>query len=304
MPARRSPSLLALRAFETAARRLSFTDAARELHVSQAAVSRHIRSLEANVGKGLFRRLHRRVELTATGQRLASELSAGFLRIHRAVETARGNTTQRLRLAVEPAFGSRWLVPRLGAFAAAHPQIELELETSDELRVLGRDADIAIRYVAANTRKKDRGGRRLFSIDGVPVIAGVRPRPAEWQHDTAVLGHRLLHDDNGQAWRGWFTAAGLDGFERATHQYFSDHTLTIAAAQQGQGIALGAPVFIEEELRSGRLMQLGRTRVSFGTYWLLEARDRSTAGMRAAFARWLVAEISRVSMLAAPAAEK
>jgi LysR family transcriptional regulator, glycine cleavage system transcriptional activator len=107
MPARRLPSLLALRAFEVAARRLSFTEAARELHVSQAAVSRHVRSLEADVGRELFRRLHRHVELTATGQRLASELTGGFLRIHRAVEVSRGISTRRLRLAVEPAFASR-----------------------------------------------------------------------------------------------------------------------------------------------------------------------------------------------------
>ena len=295
MPTRRSPSLLALRAFETAARRLSFTDAARDLHISQAAVSRHIRLLEAEIGKQLFRRLHRRVELTAAGQRLASELAAGFLRIHRAVEVARGVATRRLRLAVEPAFASRWLVPRLGRFAAAYPQIELELETSAELRVLGRDADVAIRYVAADGRRRPRGGRQLFAIEGVPVIAGVRPRPAGWQHDRAVLGHRLLHDDDGQAWRGWFSAAGLEGFERASQQYFSDHSLAVAAAQQGQGVVLGAPEFIEPELRSGGLMQLGSTRVPFGTYWLLEARDRPTRALRAAFGRWLDSELARAA---------
>ncbi len=302
MPVRRSPSLLALRAFETAARRLSFTEAARELHVSQAAVSRHIRLLEADVGRELFRRLHRHVELTGAGQRLAAELTAGFVRIHRAVEAARGITARRLRLAVEPAFASRWLVPRLGRFAAAHPQIELELETSAELRVLGRDADVAIRYVAADGRRHVRGGRRLFAIEGVPVIAGVRPRPGGWQHDSAVLGHRLLHDDDGRAWREWFSAAGLEGFDRAMQQYFSDHSLAVAAAQQRQGVVLGVPQFIERELRSGRLMPLGRTRVAFGSYWLLQARDRSTGALRAAFARWLDAEIAHAAPLTRPAA--
>jgi DNA-binding transcriptional LysR family regulator len=97
MPARRFPSLLALRAFEVAARHLSFTSAARELHVSQAAISRHVRALEADVGRELFRRLHRRVELTAAGSRLAAELAAAFVRIGRAVETVRGNATRRLR---------------------------------------------------------------------------------------------------------------------------------------------------------------------------------------------------------------
>ncbi len=293
MPVRRSPSLLALRAFEAAARRLSFTLAAHELNVSQAAVSRHVRSLEADIGRKLFRRLHRHVELTATGQRLASELSVGFVRIQRAVETARGVSARRLKLSVEPAFASRWLVPRLGSFAALQPQIELELETTDELRVLGRDADIAIRYVAVAARRKRGGGRRLFSIDGVPVISADGARPGQLRGDSAVLGQRLLHDDDGRAWRSWFAAANLAGFDGARHQYFSDYSLAIAAALQGQGALLGAAAFILPELRSGRLVQLGRTRVSFGSYWLLESRERSTATLRAAFSRWLDAQVRK-----------
>jgi len=83
-----------------------------------------------------------------------------------------------------------------------------------------------------------------------------------------VLGRRLLHDDDGRAWRGWFAAAGLGGFEHAPHT-----------------------PFIVAELRSGRLPQLGRTRVAFGSYWLLESRERSTAALRAAFCGWLEAEI-------------
>jgi LysR family glycine cleavage system transcriptional activator len=133
----RSPSLLALRAFETAARRLSFTEAARELHISQGAVSRHVRALEKDVGRELFRRLHRAVELTDAGRRFASELGGAFLQINRAVEAVRGVRAQRLRITAEPAFASRWLVPRLGGFSLAHPQIELEVETSDEFRAPG-----------------------------------------------------------------------------------------------------------------------------------------------------------------------
>jgi LysR family transcriptional regulator, glycine cleavage system transcriptional activator len=290
MPSRRVPSLLALRAFEVAARQLSFTAAARELHVSQAAISRHVRALERDVGCELFHRLHRRVELSAAGARLAAELTQAFVRIGRAVEAVRGNATRRLRLSVEPAFAARWLVPRLGRFAAAQPQIELELETSDELRVLGRDADVAIRYEANGARGRRRG-RPLMTLEGVPVIAAVRPRPAAWRYDRAVLGQRLLHDDDGRAWRGWFAAAGLQGFERARHQYFTDYSLALAAAAQGQGIALGAAEFIGPELRRGRLVQLGTTRVAFGAYLLLESRERSSAALRAAFCTWLEAEI-------------
>jgi LysR family glycine cleavage system transcriptional activator len=290
---RRTPSLLALRAFEAAARRLSFTDAARELHVSQAAISRHVRALEDDVGQELFRRLHRAVELTAAGRRFAGELTAGFLQIRRAVETVRGAATKRLRVSIEPAFASRWLVPRLGSFSAAHPLIELELETSDDFRVLGRDADLAIRYFSAVSPPPRGRPRRLFSMEGVPVIAAVRPRPAQWRHDAAVLGRRLLHDDDGSAWRSWFLAAGLDGFKRAQHLYFSDYSLAIAAAERGQGVALGTIAFIEAELRGGRLAQLGHTRVPFGEYFLLEAKERATARLRAAFVEWLEMQITR-----------
>jgi LysR family transcriptional regulator, glycine cleavage system transcriptional activator len=291
MQSRRFPSLLALRAFEAAARLLSFTAAARELHVSQAAISRHVRTLEDEVGQELFHRLHRRVELTAAGARFASELSAALLRMGRAIEALRGNLTRRLRLSVEPAFAARWLVPRLGRFAAAHPHVELQLETTDEFRVLGREADIAIRYFASGSRRARGRGRLIFALDGVPVVAAARPRPAAWRHDRAVLGRRLLHDDDGRAWRGWFAAAGLQGFEQAQHQYFSDYSLALAAALQGQGVALGTPPFIAAELHRGRLVQLGRTRVAFGSYWLLESRERSTATLRAAFSGWLDAEV-------------
>jgi LysR family glycine cleavage system transcriptional activator len=293
MPAQRPPSLLALRAFEAAARRLSFTEAARELHVSQAAISRHVRGLEKDVGRELFRRLHRAVELTGPGKQFAAELTAGFLKIQRAVETVRGVPARRLRVSIEPAFAARWLVPRLDRFSAAHPDIELELETSMELRVLGRETDVAIRYVDTGAKPPRLRHRLLLSTDGVPVIAGVKPRPAPWRHDQAILGHRLLHDDNGNAWRRWFDAAGLEGFDQAKHLYFTDYALTLAAALRGQGIALGAAVFIETELKTGRLAQIGQTRVPFGEYFLLEANDRSTAPIRAAFVNWLEGEIRR-----------
>ena len=293
MPSQRQPSLLALRAFEACARRLSFTEAARELHVSQAAISRHVRGLEKDVGVELFRRLHRAVELTAPGKRFAAELSAGFTRISQAVESVRGAPGRRLRVSIEPAFAAQWLVTRLEGFSAAHPEIVLEVETSTELRELGRETDVAIRYIEVDARPPRLRHQKLFAIEGIPVIAGVRRKPAKWGQDNAVLGHRLLHDDNGNSWRSWFRAAGLDGFEKAKHLYFTDSTLTIAATLRGQGIALGAPALIGSHLTSGELMQLGQTRVPYGQYILLESSDRSTAPIRAAFVSWLDTEIKR-----------
>lgn len=292
MRPRRLPSLLALRAFEAAARRLSFTEAAQELNVTQSAISRHVRALEQDVGHTLFVRMHRAVTLTDAGRKFAQDLSAGFLGIHRAVQAVRGSRPQRLRVSAEPAFAARWLLERLGRFSIAHPQTELELETTDELRVLGRDADIAIRYVASAARRPRGRYRRLLSLDGVPVIAGQRPRPRHWNQDSAVLGHRLLHDDGGEAWRSWFAAAGLSGFEEARHLHFTDYSLALAAAERGQGVALGSAVFIEAELKGGRLAQLGRTRVPFGEYVLLEGGGRDSQPQRGAFIRWLETELA------------
>jgi LysR family transcriptional regulator, glycine cleavage system transcriptional activator len=290
MTANRLPSLLGLRAFEAAARRLSFTEAALELHVSQAAVSRHVRALEQELGRPLFRRLHRRVELTVPGQRLATELGAGFSQIHRAVDAVRGNATQSLRVSVEPGFAARWLVPRLGGFTAANPRVELELDATDILRTVGRDTDVAIRFLSLGARPRGKA-RRLFAFSGFPVACtpngGVRQ-----SRDAAVEEYRLLHDDDGTAWRNWFAAAGLAGYEQAKHLHLNDSSLVLTAAMRGQGVALSAPIYVGSDWMAGQLMRVGQTVVTFGAYWLLEADDRPTAKARRVFIEWLNRELA------------
>jgi LysR family transcriptional regulator, glycine cleavage system transcriptional activator len=283
----RAPSLLALRAFEAAARHSSFTAAAHELHVSQAAISRHVRALEEGLQRPLFRRLHRHVELTAPGRRLAAETAAGFALIRRAVEAARGAPAGRLRISVEPAFAARWLVPRFGRFAIAHPDIEVDFESSDAIRTIGRDMDIAIRFLSPKARKPSGRARKLFSYFGFPIIGkGSDVARSRRRTDADVLRYRLLHDDDGSTWRRWFTVAGLAGYDRMKHLHFNDYSLVLTAALRGQGIALSAPFYVGSQLRSGRLIRVGRTLVQFGEYWLLEARDRGTANARAAFTEW------------------
>jgi LysR family transcriptional regulator, glycine cleavage system transcriptional activator len=186
MPSRRPPSLLALRAFEVAARHLSFTAAARELYVSQAAISRHVRTLERDFGRSLFRRLYRHVELTGAGARLASKLAVGFVQINHAVERARVRAVRRLRISVERTFAAYWLVPRLGSFTTAYPDIEIDLDSSDELRVLGRDTDVAIRFLSKQSRQLRGRCKRLFALEGYPVIAA-RPGIERRRSDRDVL---------------------------------------------------------------------------------------------------------------------
>ena len=203
----------------------------------------------------------------------------------------RGVQASRLVVTVEPAFAQRWLIQRLGNFSALYPNIELEIDNTPEVRTLGQGADIAIRYIA-NPRGRRLSGRRLLKTDGVPVAArGLVPR-SDVAADAKVVGTRLLHDDNGDAWRGWFKAAGLQGFDAARHSFLSDWGLAISAAVQGQGVALVASVFIDRELRTGQLVPLGTTRTSFGEYWLLESKDRATAPIREAFRRWIEKELA------------
>jgi LysR family transcriptional regulator, glycine cleavage system transcriptional activator len=303
MPSRRAPSLLALRAFEAAARRLSFTDAARELYVSQAAISRHVRSLEAQFGRPLFRRLHRGVELTATGRRLADELAVGFSQIQRAVQSVEAAPVRRLRLSVEPSLAARWLVPRLGEFTAANPEIEIEFDSSDELRVMGRDTDIAIRFLSRTSRRPRGRARKLFPLEGFPVVARGESVGRQRSSDSAVLGHRLLHDDDGAMWRSWFAAAGLAGYEHAKHIHFNDSSLVVTAVLRGQGVALSAPIYLRSQLKAQRLVRLGRTPITFGDYWLLESGDRASAKVRAAFVNWLNGQVEGLSRGGAPPAD-
>src|SRR3546814_1000263 len=145
--ARRLPSLNALRAFEAAARLGGFSRAADELHVTHAAVSRHVRGLEDRLGVLLFRRLHKAVVLTDAGRRYQARLTEAFDLIAAATEALAAAGSEVLSLSVEPAFAARWLVPRLGRFYARHPGIELDIDPTPRIVDFRRDAvDLAIRY--------------------------------------------------------------------------------------------------------------------------------------------------------------
>lgn len=286
----RTTSLLTLRAFEAAARHLSFTKAAHELFVSQGAISGHVRKLETQLGRPLFRRLHRRVELTECGRRLARELTGAFAKVERAVAAAR-ESPSKLRISVEPTFAARWLVPRFGRFSTAHPDIDVELESSEVLRVVGRDTDIAIRFLKISARRPKGRARKLFQYAEFPVIARSLQRGrATLREDRDILAFTLLHDDGGTEWRRWFAAAQLQGFDSAKHLHFNDSSLVITAALRGQGAALSGPPYVGSQLRSGRLQRVGETMLVNGEYWLLESSDDFTAHGRRAFIEWLERE--------------
>jgi len=286
------PSLNALRTFECAARLLSFTAAATQLHVSQAAVSRQVRALEGALGRPLFQRLHRRVELNAAGRALASELARAFDAIDRAVVNAGAGGARVLKISVEPAFAARWLAPRLPGFVSAHEDIELEIDSSPLLRELGGEADVAIRYLEQGRRQRGRHAEKLVAVHGFPVIApSLLRRCGPLKSPKSLLQLTLLREDDGHYWREWFVAAGVGPVAIRRHLGLSDQALVLQAAIDGQGVALGDELMAGEDLRSGRLVRLFDAEARYGAYWLLRSPGRNGRAAQRTFCDWLRREL-------------
>ena len=289
---RRLPPLNSLRAFEAAARHLSFTRAAEELHVTQAAVSHQIKGLEDYLGRKLFRRLNRALLLTDDGQAYLPSVSKAFELLNEATaHLLRSRTPGPLTVSVLPSFAARWLVPRLGKFRQAHPDIDLRIDPSTRLTdfSLG-DVDVGIRY----GRGKYPGLRAdwlmtedIFPVCSPALLRGEHPlrEPSDLKH------HVLLHDDGHGEWRTWLLAAGADDVDPTHGSIFTDSSMVIQAAMAGQGVALARGVLAADELAAGRLVR--PFKLSLPTeyaYYFVSPEDTAEQPKIAAFREWLLAE--------------
>ncbi len=288
---RRLPPLNALRAFEAAARHNSFTSAARELRVSHAAVSRHVRGLEARLGVTLFRRATRGVQLTEPGAAYLESVRQAFDLIVEATDRLASTKSAQLRISVEPAFAARWLVPRLGRWSDAHPDYEVVLDASSRLVDLERDeADLAIRYgrgdwpvvcldLIVRLRLFPVGSRRLLRV------GRRRPLPP-----AELAAFTLLHDDDGTLWRRWFDAAGIPGVDTSHGPRLSETSLALDAAIAGQGIALADQFLVSDDLARGRLVRLSDLELTDHAYYLVSLDRTARRKPIMAFRAWLLAE--------------
>jgi len=254
------PSLNGLRAFEAAARHLSFTRAATELNVTQTAVSHQIRRLEEQLGVKLFRRQARALTLTPDAQTLLPSVSAAFTDLHAATERLLRPRRQRiLTVSTLPTFGAKWLVPRLPSFQEAHPGIEVRISTSTRMADLARDGvDLAIRFghgVWPGLRAD-----WLMAEDFFPVCSPVLLRgPVPLRTPTDLGQHTLLHVDyQRDEWQLWLTAAGIaapqtrDLAQRGLT--FDIAFMALQAAVDGLGVAIGHRSYVEADLAAGRLV--------------------------------------------------
>lgn len=288
--ARRLPPLNALRAFEAAARHNSFTGAAEELRVSHAAISRHVRGLEARLGVSLFRKASRGVTLTEGGARYLETVRRAFDDIAAATEALAGGAHRQISISAEPAFAARWLVQRLGGFRERHPEIDVVLEPSPLLVDLGKgEADLAIRYGAGDwpsVRTDLLVHSRCYPVAHPSLFRRLgRPKgPAD------LLRWTLLHEDGGERWQRWFAAAGLPGADARRGPRLLDTGLAIDAALAGQGVALADDFLVEEELRAGELVKLSERAIGAAAYYLLSPERAARRRPIAAFRDWLLGE--------------
>ena len=288
---RRLPSLNAMKAFEAAARHQSFTDAAGELFVTHAAVSRHIKELEDYLGTELFTRTGRGVKLTDAGRRFGSQLTPLFDQLSEAArEAAAVGATRSLKVSVEPSIASRWLVGRLGKFSELHPDIDLSIDPNSKLTdFYADDVDVAIRY--GRGPWDDVEAAKLSEVVIFPVCApqlleGKLPFTLE-----KLANETLLHEHRKQWWMDWLTFAGFKGEMDWRGTIFQNH-LAIEADEAGAGFALADQILVTDSLVEGWLKRPFTIDMKdHGSYWFVRKKgSRETAPARA-FREWLMGEM-------------
>lgn len=291
----RLPSLGALRAFEAAARHLSLTRAAEELHVTPAAVSHQIKVLEDDLGIRLFDRENRRLSLTAEARAGLDELRRGFDLVTDGVRRIReSRASPLLRVTSETTFAGNWLVPRLADFRAKCPDLDVLIDASDGLADFERGgADIGIRWGSGNypglTADTMFGEEPIFPVCHPNLLKGEHGlrEPADLAH------HTLLHLDwpiqysHWPNWATWLDAAGVDDIDVARGVRFTAHSNAIRATLEGQGVVLATLSLVGDDLRSGALARPFELSLEADTQMYLVYRpDRADEPAIKAFREW------------------
>jgi len=290
------PPLNALKVFEAAARHLSFTKAADELHVTPGAVSQQVKALEEYIGSRLFRRTKRALLLTDAAQASLPILREAFDKLEEAsrILTARGDS-KRLTVSVAPSLAAKWLVPRLDRFHERMPDVEVWISADMEVVDFAvDDVDLAIRY---------GGGRypgletELLMEESILPVCSPRlltgPRPLKAPQD--LVHHPLLHDgspdqeDLGATnWAMWLKAAGVTDVDAKRGAKFNQSSLVIEAAVAGKGVALAKQAIALADLEAGRLVApFDLTTPSSFSYYLVHPASKSRNAAVRAFKKWL-----------------
>jgi len=307
----RLPPLSSLRAFEAAARHLSFKNAAQELSVTPTAISHQIKTLEDYLNQELFVRLTRSLELTQQGEAMLPKVREGLECFAAAVESAVTKPQQgRLIVLLPPSFATRWLVPRLRGFAQSKPTLNLQV-----MRALsaidGYPADSTASFDAVDLREEDsmvvirfgHGDYPGYQVDrmfGSDYIAVCSPKLIEGEHPLCqpadMAQQVLLHDDTADEWAGprweeWFRLAGLTHPNPQAGPHFSDSGMVYVAALDGLGVALASKPLVANALAQGRLVAPFDIAVAQQyAYYLVTPKATANRPVVQAFRQWLLGE--------------
>ena len=295
---RNLPPLNALRAFEAAARHLSFTKAAEELNVTQAAISHQVKALEETLGIQLFRRLNRRLMLTDAGQGYLPPLREALDGIAAATRRLRAHDQAGpLRVSVLNSFAAKWLLARLPRFRDRHPEIDVVVTSTDKLTDFGQEEfDMGIRYGMGrypDTLRTDLLMRdSVYPVCSPSLLEGPHPLrvPEDLRH------HTLLHDtvsgtDDSPDWRFWLKRVGVDGVDPDRGPGYSDTGMVLAAAIAGQGVALGRSSLSDDDVAAGRLIKpFGPTLPTRFAYYLASPEAIADRPKIRRFRDWLLEE--------------
>ena len=291
----RLPPLNGLRAFEAAARHLSFKEAARELLVTPGAVSLQIKNLEDDIGQKLFHRVNRSIKLTDHGRLLLPAVSDAFRGIADALARLRtDNADGPLTVSVLPSFAVKWLVPRLGRFRARHPQIDVRISASPRFVNFDvEDVDLAIRHGMGHWS----GLSTVWLMPGdlFPVCSpDLLRNGAPLRTPQDLRFHTLLHTETRDEWPLWLRMHGVTGIDPLRGPSFSDDGMVVQSAIEGQGVALGRSVLVTEDLQRGRLIKpFDLSMPSALAYYLVCPEAHEHRPKIAAFRAWILEESAK-----------
>ncbi|OOO19462.1 LysR family transcriptional regulator [Agrobacterium salinitolerans] len=280
-----------LRAFEASARHLSFTRAAIELCVTQAAVSQQVKGLEKRLGVSLFQRLPRGLKITAEGEALLPTVTSSFDQMATTLDRIEaGQVRELLFLGVVGTFAVGWLLPRLKAFQKQHPFIDVRVSTNNNrVDMAAEGLDFAIRFGQGSWHGTD--AFRLFEAPLSPLctpkLAETLKKPADLMEATLLRSYRA------DEWSNWFAAAGVIPAAQVNAGIVFDTSLgMMEAALQGLGVALAPPSMFSRHLASGAIIQPFPVTISLGSYWLTRLQSKPPTPAMQAFSDWLFETIS------------
>ncbi len=295
----RLPALNALRAFEAAARHLSFTRAADELNVTPGAISQQIRQLEEFAGAPLFRRTGRQVLLTDSGQAALPMLTHAFELMSEAVHHMKAPARRdRLMISSAPSFAAKWLAPRLEKFQELNPEAEVWVSADLALTDFNSsDIDLALRHgkgVYEGLRSEKILSESVLPVCSPDLLKGDKPirAPAD------LAAHTLLHDESPENdpsrpdWTSWLAARGVTNVDGRRGPRFTQSSLVVEAAAAGRGVALAKYAIASGDLASGRLVAPfadGAADIDFA-YWIVWPKWRTPSKLARAFIAWLKSE--------------